>query len=148
MPSPASSVGSQSSVGSMGSSGVTATISTPVTIQNMTSAYVNFTSHVLKAFDLWDQAEALTKKNKGEGLCGSSQCGMEVGGVSAQVSRRKRWAVSLPSPSALLHNPSSRSSLRSVVWARFLRLDLCQAELELALALCLLTCWHHCFSLN
>ncbi|CAO2639145.1 AF4/FMR2 family member 1 [Lemmus lemmus] len=64
MPSPASSVGSQSSVGSMGSSGVTATISTPVTIQNMTSAYVNFTSHVLKAFDLWDQAEALTKKNK------------------------------------------------------------------------------------
>lgn len=64
MPSPASSVGSQSSVGSMGNSGGTATISTPVTIQNMTSAYVNLTSHVLKAVDLWDQAEALTKKNK------------------------------------------------------------------------------------
>lgn len=109
MPSPASSVGSQSSVGSMGSSGVTATISTPVTIQNMTSAYVNFTSHVLKAFDLWDQAEALTKKNKGEGLCGSSQCGMRVGGVSVQVyilshEAKERRAVSLPSPSALLYN--------------------------------------------
>ncbi|XP_063466303.1 AF4/FMR2 family member 1 isoform X6 [Symphalangus syndactylus] len=64
MPSPASSVGSQSSAGSVGSSGVTATISTPVTIQNMTSSYVTITSHVLTAFDLWEQAEALTRKNK------------------------------------------------------------------------------------
>ncbi|XP_073896196.1 AF4/FMR2 family member 1 isoform X8 [Macaca fascicularis] len=64
MPSPASSVGSQSSAGSVGSSGVAATISTPVTIQNMTSSYVTITSHVLTAFDLWEQAEALTRKNK------------------------------------------------------------------------------------
>ncbi|XP_032000786.1 AF4/FMR2 family member 1 isoform X3 [Hylobates moloch] len=64
MPSPASSIGSQSSAGSVGSSGVTATISTPVTIQNMTSSYVTITSHVLTAFDLWEQAEALTRKNK------------------------------------------------------------------------------------
>ncbi|CAH6881587.1 Aff1 [Phodopus roborovskii] len=64
MPSPASSVGSQSSAGSLGSSGVTATISTPVTIHNMTSSYVTITSHVLQAFDLWEQAEALAKKNK------------------------------------------------------------------------------------
>jgi AF4/FMR2 family protein 1 len=48
----------------MGSSGVTATISTPVTIQNMTSSYVTITSHVLTAFDLWEQAEVLTRKNK------------------------------------------------------------------------------------
>uniref|UniRef100_A0A2K6V3D2 ALF transcription elongation factor 1 n=1 Tax=Saimiri boliviensis boliviensis TaxID=39432 RepID=A0A2K6V3D2_SAIBB len=65
MPSPASSVGSQSSAGSVGSSGgMAATISTPVTIQNMTSSYVTITSHVLTAFDLWEQAEALTRKNK------------------------------------------------------------------------------------
>ncbi|KAL4680037.1 hypothetical protein H8957_007435 [Semnopithecus entellus] len=64
MPSPASSIGSQSSAGSVGSSGVAATISTPVTIQNMTSSYVTITSHVLTAFDLWEQAEALTRKNK------------------------------------------------------------------------------------
>ncbi|XP_020039632.2 AF4/FMR2 family member 1 isoform X1 [Castor canadensis] len=64
MPSPAGSIGSQSSAGSMGSSGVTATISTPVTIQNMTSSYVTITSHVLTAFDLWEQAEVLTRKNK------------------------------------------------------------------------------------
>ncbi|XP_069869308.1 AF4/FMR2 family member 1 isoform X2 [Dipodomys merriami] len=64
MPSPASSVGSQSSAGSMGSSGVTAAISTPVSIQNMTSSYVNITSHVLTAFDLWEQAEVLLRKNK------------------------------------------------------------------------------------
>ncbi|XP_029400794.1 AF4/FMR2 family member 1 isoform X2 [Mus pahari] len=65
MPSPASSVGSQSSAGSsMGSIGVTATVSTPVSIQNMTSSYVTITSHVLTAFSLWEQAEALTRKNK------------------------------------------------------------------------------------
>uniref|UniRef100_A0A2K5QUW1 ALF transcription elongation factor 1 n=1 Tax=Cebus imitator TaxID=2715852 RepID=A0A2K5QUW1_CEBIM len=67
MPSPASSVGSQSSAGSVGSSGgMAATISTPVTIQNMTSSYVTITSHVLTAFDLWEQAEALTRKNKAQ----------------------------------------------------------------------------------
>uniref|UniRef100_A0A8C9DNZ5 ALF transcription elongation factor 1 n=1 Tax=Prolemur simus TaxID=1328070 RepID=A0A8C9DNZ5_PROSS len=64
MPSPASSVGSQSSAGSVGSSAMAATVSTPVTIQNMTSSYVTITSHVLTAFDLWEQAEVLTRKNK------------------------------------------------------------------------------------
>ncbi|XP_058151832.1 AF4/FMR2 family member 1 isoform X2 [Dasypus novemcinctus] len=64
MPSPASSGGSQSSAGSVGSSGMAATISTPVTIHNMTSSYVTITSHVLTAFDLWEQAEVLTRKNK------------------------------------------------------------------------------------
>ncbi|XP_019782250.1 AF4/FMR2 family member 1 isoform X1 [Tursiops truncatus] len=75
MPSPASSIGSQSSAGSVGSGGMPATISTPVTIQNMTSSYVTITSHVLTAFDLWEQAEVLTRKNKeffaqlGTGVC-------------------------------------------------------------------------------
>ncbi|XP_008050547.1 AF4/FMR2 family member 1, partial [Carlito syrichta] len=64
MPSPASALGSQPSAGSVGSGGVAATISTPVTIQNMTSSYVTITSHVLTAFDLWEQAEALTRKTK------------------------------------------------------------------------------------
>ncbi|XP_010605024.1 AF4/FMR2 family member 1 isoform X2 [Fukomys damarensis] len=64
MPSPASSVGSQASASNIGSSGMTATVSTPVTIQNMTSSYVTITSHVLTAFDLWEQAEALARKNK------------------------------------------------------------------------------------
>ncbi|KAM5271773.1 AF4/FMR2 family member 1 [Ctenodactylus gundi] len=64
MPSPASSAGSQSSAGSMGSSGVTAAVNTPVTIQNMTSSYVTITSHVLTAFDLWEQAEVLARRHK------------------------------------------------------------------------------------
>ncbi|XP_058403442.1 LOW QUALITY PROTEIN: AF4/FMR2 family member 1 [Diceros bicornis minor] len=64
MPSPASSVGSQSSAGSVGSSGMHATVSTPVTIQNMTSSYVTITSHILTAFDLWEQAEFLARNNK------------------------------------------------------------------------------------
>ncbi|XP_023568713.1 AF4/FMR2 family member 1 [Octodon degus] len=64
VPSPASSAGAPPSAGGLGSSGVTATVSTPVTIQNMTSSYVTITSHVLTAFDLWEQAEALAKKSK------------------------------------------------------------------------------------
>lgn len=48
----------------MGAVGATATVSTPVTIRNMTSSYVTITSHVLKAFTLWEQAETLTRKNK------------------------------------------------------------------------------------
>lgn len=54
----ASSVGSQASAGSVGSSGM------PATIQNMTSSYITITSHILTAFDLWEQAEVLTRKNK------------------------------------------------------------------------------------
>ncbi|KAM6221614.1 AF4/FMR2 family member 1 [Rhynchocyon petersi] len=64
LPSPANSGGSQASTGSVGSSGMTATIRTPVAIQNMTSSYVTITSHVLTAFDLWEQAEVLMRKNK------------------------------------------------------------------------------------
>lgn len=86
---------------------MTATISTPVTIQNMTSAYVSFTSHVLKAFDLWDQAEALTKRNKGERLCAAASvaCRWEVFRSRFTLSHEaKRQALSLPGPSALFHN--------------------------------------------
>ncbi|XP_037686140.1 AF4/FMR2 family member 1 isoform X2 [Choloepus didactylus] len=64
MPSPASSGGSQSGAGSVGSSGMAAPVSTPVSIQNMTSSYVTITSHILTAFDLWEQAEVLTRKHK------------------------------------------------------------------------------------
>ncbi|XP_057624407.1 LOW QUALITY PROTEIN: AF4/FMR2 family member 1-like [Chionomys nivalis] len=59
VPSPARSVRSQSSAG-----GMTATVSVPVTIQNKTFAYFTITNHLLKALELWEQSEALTKKNK------------------------------------------------------------------------------------
>ncbi|KAM7325320.1 hypothetical protein ACRRTK_015573 [Alexandromys fortis] len=55
----AASVRSQSSAG-----GMTATVSVPVTIQNKTFAYFTITNHLLKAFELWEQSEALTEKNK------------------------------------------------------------------------------------
>lgn len=79
IPSPASSIGSQSSAGSVGSGALPATISTPVTIQNMTSSYVSITSHVLTAFDLWEQAEVLTRKNKGKWFCGGGYRAMGIG---------------------------------------------------------------------
>ncbi|KAM7325327.1 hypothetical protein ACRRTK_015580 [Alexandromys fortis] len=59
VPSPDRSVRSQSSAG-----GMTATVSVPVTIQNKTFAYFTITNHLLKAFELWEQSEALTEKNK------------------------------------------------------------------------------------
>ncbi|XP_068949648.1 AF4/FMR2 family member 1 isoform X3 [Petaurus breviceps papuanus] len=58
MPSPAS-----SGVFQPGSSGISSTINTPVVIQNMTSSYVTITSHILNAYDLWEQADALARKN-------------------------------------------------------------------------------------
>nr|XP_013007370.1 AF4/FMR2 family member 1 isoform X3 [Cavia porcellus] len=64
VPSPAGSAGAPPSTGSLGSSGTPAMVSTPVTIQNMTSSYITITSHVLTAFDLWEQAEALARKSK------------------------------------------------------------------------------------
>ncbi|KAM7325332.1 hypothetical protein ACRRTK_015585 [Alexandromys fortis] len=59
VPSPDRSVRSQSSDG-----GMTATVSVPVTIQNKTFAYFTITNHLLAAFELWEQSEALTEKNK------------------------------------------------------------------------------------
>ncbi|KAM7155337.1 AF4/FMR2 family member 1 isoform 2-T2 [Molossus nigricans] len=53
-----SSAGSQAGAGSVGSGGM------PAAIQNMTSSYITITSHILAAFDLWEQAEVLTRKNK------------------------------------------------------------------------------------
>lgn len=53
-----SSAGSQSGAGSVGSGGM------PAAIQTMTSSYITITSHILAAFDLWEQAEVLTRKNK------------------------------------------------------------------------------------
>lgn len=83
----------------MGSIGVTATVSTPVSIQNMTSSYVTITSHVLTAFSLWEQAEALTRKNKGKGWAGSEGVLSEGGGYT--LSHEARATESSP---LLLHN--------------------------------------------
>ncbi|XP_074131023.1 AF4/FMR2 family member 1 isoform X1 [Sminthopsis crassicaudata] len=65
MPSPASSGVSQagSGAGNAGNGGVSSTVSTPVVIQNMTSSYVTITSHILNAYDLWEQADTLARKN-------------------------------------------------------------------------------------
>ncbi|XP_025053038.1 AF4/FMR2 family member 1 isoform X2 [Alligator sinensis] len=66
MPSPASSVGSQpgSNASNGGSSGIGLSISVPHNIPSITSSYVNITSYILYAYDIWEQADALAKKNK------------------------------------------------------------------------------------
>ncbi|XP_044539415.1 AF4/FMR2 family member 1-like, partial [Gracilinanus agilis] len=52
-----------SSVVSTGNGGINSTVSTPIIIQNMTSSYVTITSHILNAYDLWEQADMLARKN-------------------------------------------------------------------------------------
>uniref|UniRef100_A0A8D0GA08 ALF transcription elongation factor 1 n=1 Tax=Sphenodon punctatus TaxID=8508 RepID=A0A8D0GA08_SPHPU len=62
MPSPASSVSSQpgSNAGSCGNSSV----STLYNIPAVTSSYVSITSYILYAYDIWEHADALARKNK------------------------------------------------------------------------------------
>ncbi|NXX98098.1 AFF1 protein, partial [Centropus bengalensis] len=63
MPSPAAShPGANANNSSGNSSGSSVTV--PYNIPNVTSSYVNITSYVLYAYDIWEQADALARKNK------------------------------------------------------------------------------------
>ncbi|XP_065261217.1 AF4/FMR2 family member 1-like [Emys orbicularis] len=66
MPSPASSVSSQpgSNASNCGSGGIGSSINTLHNIPNITFSYVNITSYILYAYDIWEQADALARKNK------------------------------------------------------------------------------------
>ncbi|XP_042326150.1 AF4/FMR2 family member 1 isoform X2 [Sceloporus undulatus] len=65
-PSPAGSVSSQtgSSASSCGSGGIGASINVPHYIPTITSSFVNITSYILYAYDLWEQADVLARRNK------------------------------------------------------------------------------------
>ncbi|KFW09355.1 AF4/FMR2 family member 1, partial [Eurypyga helias] len=66
MPSPASSVSSQPGSNASNGSGnsVGSSVTVPYNIPSITSSYVNITSYILCAYDIWEQADALAKKNK------------------------------------------------------------------------------------
>ncbi|NWI09946.1 AFF1 protein, partial [Crypturellus soui] len=66
LPSPASSGSSQpgSNASSCGGSSVGSSVSVPCNIPIITSSYVNITSYVLYAYDIWEHADALARKNK------------------------------------------------------------------------------------
>ncbi|XP_071609715.1 AF4/FMR2 family member 1 isoform X8 [Heliangelus exortis] len=66
MPSPASSVSSQlgSNAGNSSGNSIGSSVTVPCNILNMTSSYVNITSYILYAHDIWEQADALARKNK------------------------------------------------------------------------------------
>lgn len=75
IPSPAGSVSSQpgsndsNGVGHNGignSTGSTVTVSCH--ISSVTSSYVNITSYILHAYEIWEKADALARKNKGKFL--------------------------------------------------------------------------------
>ncbi|XP_040182632.1 AF4/FMR2 family member 1 isoform X3 [Rana temporaria] len=61
-PSPASSGGSQPGSNNSGSQSNSVTI--PQMIHHIASSYVNITSYILYAYDIWEQADLLAKKNK------------------------------------------------------------------------------------
>ncbi|XP_025924239.1 AF4/FMR2 family member 1 isoform X2 [Apteryx rowi] len=66
MPSPASSVSSQpgSNASNCGGNSIGSSVSVPFNIPSITSSYVNITSYILYAYDIWEQADALARKNK------------------------------------------------------------------------------------
>ncbi|NXF04019.1 AFF1 protein, partial [Smithornis capensis] len=71
IPSPAGSVSSQpgsNDSNSIGHNGIGNTIGSTVTvschISNITSSYVNITSYILHAYEIWEKANALARKNK------------------------------------------------------------------------------------
>ncbi|XP_074849761.1 AF4/FMR2 family member 1 isoform X2 [Carettochelys insculpta] len=66
MPSPASSASSQpgSNASNCGSGGIGSSLNTLHNIPSITFSYVNITSYILYAYDIWEQADALARKNK------------------------------------------------------------------------------------
>ncbi|NXF38854.1 AFF1 protein, partial [Nyctibius bracteatus] len=66
MPSPASSVSSQlgSNASNCTGNSIGASITVPCNIPSITSSYVNITSYILYAYDIWEQADVLARKNK------------------------------------------------------------------------------------
>ncbi|NXD87431.1 AFF1 protein, partial [Halcyon senegalensis] len=66
MPSPAGSVSSQPGSNASNCSGnsVGSSVTVPCNIPSITSSYVNITSYILYAYDIWEQADALARKNK------------------------------------------------------------------------------------
>ncbi|NXU57783.1 AFF1 protein, partial [Turnix velox] len=66
MPSPASSGSSQpgSNASNCSSNSMGSSVIVPSNIPSITSSYVNITSYILYAYDIWEQADALAKKNK------------------------------------------------------------------------------------
>ncbi|XP_053559351.1 AF4/FMR2 family member 1 isoform X2 [Bombina bombina] len=63
-PSPASSGGSQPGSCTSNSGGQSSSVIIPQMIHHIASSYVNITSYFLYAYDIWEQAELLAKKNK------------------------------------------------------------------------------------
>ncbi|KAM6402081.1 LOW QUALITY PROTEIN: AF4/FMR2 family member 1 [Pluvialis apricaria] len=66
MPSPAGSVSSQPGSNASNCSGnsIGSSVTVPYNIPSITSSYVNITSYILYAYDIWEQADALARKNK------------------------------------------------------------------------------------
>ncbi|NXR01336.1 AFF1 protein, partial [Sagittarius serpentarius] len=66
MPSPAGSVSSQpgSNASSCSGNNIGSSVTVPYNIPSITSSYVNITSYILYAYDIWEQADLLVRKNK------------------------------------------------------------------------------------
>ncbi|XP_069711461.1 AF4/FMR2 family member 1 isoform X2 [Phaenicophaeus curvirostris] len=66
MPSPAGSVSSQlgSNASNCSGNSIGSSVTVPYNIPNITSSYINITSYILYAYDVWEQADALARKNK------------------------------------------------------------------------------------
>ncbi|NXJ83609.1 AFF1 protein, partial [Trogon melanurus] len=66
MPSPAGSVSSQpgSNAGNCSGNSIGSSVTVPSNIPSITSSYINITSYILYACDIWEHADAVSRKNK------------------------------------------------------------------------------------
>ncbi|NXW55592.1 AFF1 protein, partial [Eurystomus gularis] len=66
MPSPAGSTSSQpgSNASSCSGNSIGSSVTVPYNIPSVTSSYINITSYILYAYDIWEQADALARKNR------------------------------------------------------------------------------------
>ncbi|KAM6075740.1 AF4/FMR2 family member 1 isoform 1-T1 [Chlamydotis macqueenii] len=66
MPSPAGSVSSQlgSNASNCSGNSIGSSVTVPCNIPSVTSSYINITSYILYAYDIWERADALARKNR------------------------------------------------------------------------------------
>ncbi|XP_054248442.1 AF4/FMR2 family member 1 [Indicator indicator] len=64
LPSPAGSGSSQPGSNASSSSGSSSSVTVPSNVPSITSSYISITSYILQAWELWEQADGLAKKNK------------------------------------------------------------------------------------
>ncbi|XP_056424710.1 AF4/FMR2 family member 1 isoform X2 [Hyla sarda] len=95
-PSPASSAGSQPGSNASNSGGPNPSVTIPQMIHHIASSYVNITSYILYAYDIWEQADMIAKKNKVICTYLHQDCGFRRVNWPTTSAGQHRWDILSP----------------------------------------------------